>query len=111
MAASTTDTKSTLVDTHAHLDFSRFERDLDRVLERAASAGVAFVVTVGFDLESSQHAVALAEEHANVKACVGVHPHEASTVTSSIIESLRELAGHEQVVAVGCAPPVPPSFN
>jgi TatD DNase family protein len=101
MVGSSTDTEPNLVDTHAHLDFSRFDGDLDRVLERAGSAGVAFVVTVGFDIESSRRAVALAEKHANVKACVGVHPHEASTVTSSVLESLGELAGHKQVVGVG----------
>lgn len=101
MAASATDMETSLVDTHAHLDFAQFDGDLEGVLNRAADEGVAFVVTVGFDLESSRHAVALADEHANLKACVGVHPHEASRVAPSVVESLRELARHEQVVAIG----------
>jgi len=90
-----------LVDTHAHLDFSQFEEDLDPVLDRARDQGVAFVVTVGFDLESSRKAVALAHEHQNLKACVGVHPHGAGKADASLVQSLRELSEDDQVVALG----------
>jgi TatD DNase family protein len=90
-----------LVDTHAHLDFSQFEEDLEPVLERAREQGVACVVTVGSDLQSSREAVALAHEHADLKACVGVHPHEAEQADASVIQSLRELSQDDQVVAIG----------
>lgn len=90
-----------LVDTHAHLDFSQFEEDLEPVLDRARDQGVACVITVGFDLESSRKAVALAREHGNLKACVGVHPHEAGKPDASLVLSLRELAEDDQVVAIG----------
>jgi TatD DNase family protein len=95
------DSETTLVDTHAHLDFSQFEDDLEPVLVRAGDEGVGCVVTVGFDLESSRQAVYLAQKHANLKACVGVHPHEAGKVPSSYLADLRELSADAQVVAVG----------
>jgi TatD DNase family protein len=90
-----------LVDAHAHLDFSQFEDDLEPVLERARDQGVGCVVTVGFDLESSREAVALAREHGDLKACVGVHPHEAGQADVSVVQGLRELSQDDQVVAIG----------
>ena len=90
-----------LIDTHAHLDFSQFDEDRELVLERAAGEGVSCVVTMGFDLESSREAVSLANDHTNVKACVGVHPHDASTATPEALRGLRELSEDPQVVAIG----------
>jgi TatD DNase family protein len=101
MDSAVVDKEITLVDTHAHLDFSQFDEDRELVLERAADEGVSCVVTVGFDLESSRQAVALADGHTNVKACVGVHPHDASTVTPEAMRDLKELSEDRQVVAIG----------
>jgi len=90
-----------LIDTHVHLDFRQFDDDRDAVLARAWQAGVAAIVTIGIDLETSQAAVALAEAHEQVYATVGFHPHDAKTADAAALAELRELAGHPQVVAVG----------
>jgi TatD DNase family protein len=90
-----------LVDSHAHLDFAEFDGELNSVLQRAGDAGVTCVVTVGFDLDSSRKAVALARDHAKVRACVGVHPHEAAAVGGRVLEDLRELVEDSEVVAIG----------
>jgi TatD DNase family protein len=90
-----------LVDTHAHLDFSKFDRDRPAVLSRAWAAGVEAIVTIGVDLPSSERAVALAEAHNGVYAAVGVHPHDAKGLDGHALARLRELGRHEKVVAVG----------
>jgi len=90
-----------LVDTHAHLDFEKFDRDRPAVLARAREAGVVAIVTVGVDLPSSQAAVALAEANKGVYAAVGMHPHDASALDGEGLARLRELGGHDRVVAVG----------
>jgi TatD DNase family protein len=90
-----------LIDTHTHLDFPQFDDDRERVIERAANAGVRAIVDVGTDLASSQAAVALAEAYSQVYAAVGVHPHDAKTLTEEMLEELRALASHPKVVAVG----------
>ncbi|MGQ9823826.1 MAG: TatD family hydrolase [Desulfotomaculales bacterium] len=90
-----------LVDTHAHLIDGRFDRDRQEVLERAKAAGVALIVNVGYDLESSRKSVALAGEFDCVYAAVGVHPHDAAQVPPGYLEELRRLAEGEKVVAVG----------
>ncbi len=90
-----------LVDTHTHLDFPQFDDDRKRVIERAQAAGVRTIVNVGADLASSQAAVALAEAYPQVYAAVGVHPHDAKTVTRRMLEELGALALHPKVVAIG----------
>jgi TatD DNase family protein len=90
-----------LVDTHAHLDFPEFERDLDSVLDRAARAGVHEIVTIGIDEASSEKAVKIAGQHSRIYATVGVHPHGARRLDDSTLDALRSLAAHDKVVAVG----------
>ena len=90
-----------LTDTHTHLDFPHFDGDRERVIERAATAGVRAIVDVGTDQASSQAAVALAEAYPQIYAAVGVHPHDAKTVTKEVLEKLGALASHPKVVAIG----------
>jgi TatD DNase family protein len=90
-----------LVDSHAHLDFPQFDADREAVIGRAREAGVVAILNVGTDLASSRAAVALAEEYEFIYAAVGVHPHDAKTVTAAVLDELRVLARHPKVVAVG----------
>jgi TatD DNase family protein len=90
-----------LVDTHVHLDFRQFDRDRDAVLDRAWAAGVVAIVTVGIDLETSQAAVALAEDHEQIFATVGFHPHDAKRADAAALAELREMAQHPKVIAIG----------
>jgi TatD DNase family protein len=90
-----------LIDTHAHLDFPDFKKDLSAVLERAAARGVSAIVSVGIDEKSSSRAVAIAAETPWIWATVGIHPHESARVTPTFPRSLKELAFLPGVVAIG----------
>lgn len=90
-----------LVDTHAHLDDARFDADREEVIARAQEAGVGFIINPGADLDSSRRAVALAEKYECVYAAVGVHPHDAASLSDKAFAALRTLAAHPKVVAIG----------
>ena len=90
-----------LIDSHAHLDFHQFDADREAVIERAREAGLVAIVNIGTSLSSSRAAVALAEKYDFIYAAVGVHPHDAKTVTPEVLAELRILARHPKVVAVG----------
>ena len=90
-----------LIDSHAHLDDLRYDTDRDNVLQRAQTAGIEAIVTIGCDLATSQAAVALAHAHPNIFATIGVHPHEAKEIGEGWYESFRSLAQHPKVVAYG----------
>jgi TatD DNase family protein len=68
---------------------------------RAESAGIAKIVCIGTDLESSRRAIKLAEEHPNIFAVVGWHPSNVMEAPDDFRPSLRELALHPKVSALG----------
>ncbi len=90
-----------LIDTHCHLDFKDFDPDRDATLERAKAAGIGRIINIGSSLEGSRRSVALAQKYDMVYASVGVHPHDAKSVTPGVIAELKSLAASPKVVAIG----------
>ena len=90
-----------LADTHCHLMLSDFDRDRPQVLARAREAGLNRLLVPGLDLATSRSAVELAEQHPQVFAAVGVHPHFAETWDNVTETELRMLARSPKVVAIG----------
>lgn len=91
------------VDAHCHLDDVGGGTDtaIGAALDRARAAGVARLVTIGTDLATSRAAVGIATAHEGVWAAVGVHPHDATTLTDEALDELERLASHPKVVAIG----------
>jgi TatD DNase family protein len=90
-----------LIDTHAHLNDSAFRRDRVQVIDRARSAGVGTIVNIGYDLPTSRLAIDLAEQHDDLYATVGLHPHDAKRMDADLLAEMRRLCAHPKVVAVG----------
>jgi TatD DNase family protein len=93
-----------LVDTHCHLDATYFPDGPTAAIERAEAAGVGgfVVIGVGKDLAPARAAVSLATSHPEkVAAVVGVHPHEAASLTDGVHAELERLADDGHVVAIG----------
>lgn len=93
-----------LIDTHCHLDSKYFPEGPDAVMARARAAGVGgfVVVGVGEGLDAARNAVEIATARpTNVAATVGIHPHDAAECSDDSLETLRRLALHPSVVAVG----------
>ncbi len=90
-----------LIDTHVHLNNDGLLRDLDGVISRAQTDGVNTFVVVGYDVASSERAVALAESDSRIWAVVGVHPHDAKEWSEAAADRLREWAKNPRVVAIG----------
>jgi TatD DNase family protein len=91
-----------LIDTHAHLDDSRFAGELPAVLARAAEAGVGRVLTIGIDRATSLAALKLARRFpAQLAAAVGIQPNHAAEAAEGDWEEIVRLAADPRVVAVG----------
>jgi len=90
-----------IIDTHAHYDHRQYDKDREQVLATMPQNGVDAVVNVGCDLKSSKVSVALAEAHPFVYATVGVHPHDAKSLTEQGLQSLKKLCSTKKVVAYG----------
>jgi len=90
------------IDTHAHLTEPRLLRRLEVVLDRAWAAGVSGIVVVGWNVDTSAHAVRLAQGHPRLWASVGLHPHDVQAEWGADTRRrLRELVRSPRVVAVG----------
>jgi TatD DNase family protein len=92
---------SIFYDTHAHLDYPDYAKDLSEVIARAQAAGIAKIISIGTDLDSSRRAIKLAERFAGVFAAVGWHPSNAHAAPDDIRQPLRDLVKHPKVVALG----------
>jgi len=92
---------SPLIDTHAHLDFDRFDADRQDVILRAGEARVVGIINIAIDYESAKKSIAIAERFPNIYATVGVHPHDVAQIDEEQLGPLRELLDHPKVVAIG----------
>ncbi len=90
-----------LVDAHCHLNHERFGADAATVAEAARAAGVVRLLVPGWNVASSERAVALARELGWVDAAVGVHPHDAAKVREADWARLEALVADPAVVAIG----------
>ncbi len=91
-----------LVDSHAHLDDPRFTSDLEDVLEKTCEERIHYIISVGSNLESSLINVELASCYPQVFAAVGIHPHDAGSVSDETLHEIEKLARtNPKVVAIG----------
>ena len=75
--------------------------DASANLERARAEGVAGVVVPGTKLDDADPAVRIAQQHDDVWAAVGFHPHEAKDCDDEAFATIERLAHERRVVAIG----------
>lgn len=90
-----------LIDSHCHVNAERFEDDVDAVLERARLAGVERILVPGWNLASSERALALADRFDWLDVAVGVHPHDAAKVDDRGWSQITRWASNPRVLATG----------
>ena len=86
-------------DVHSHLNFPESWTDFDGVVKRLKETET-HTITVGTNLESSKKAVALAEKHGGIYACIGIHPVDDPSQSFDRLP-FEKLVKHPKVVAVG----------
>ena len=93
-------TPITFIDSHCHLDFSRFS-DVDSVIATAKCHGVTQFIVPSVDHHNWQAVLNLAKRHQAIFFALGVHPYFLST--DNQLAQLSELAQqhHASLVAIG----------
>ncbi len=90
-----------IFDSHCHLDDRTYGKDRDTVVQRAKEAGIAAMMVVGVDEQSSEKALSIANQYDGIYASVGVHPHDAKDCNEEILDRLKRLATDSKVRAWG----------
>ncbi|MGI8609585.1 MAG: TatD family hydrolase [Candidatus Dormibacteria bacterium] len=91
-----------LTDTHCHLELiaETGEEELDLALALAAEAGVSRVINIGLGPDNLA-VTARAEQHQNVFATLGWHPHQKQPPGDDDLMTLLGLCSNPRVVAIG----------
>ena len=90
-----------LFDTHTHIQGPEYDADRNETLQRARDAGMTGLLVLGWDVSSTERAIALAERHDDVLAAAGCHPHSADEMDDAKLARLGALAEHPRVAVVG----------
>jgi TatD DNase family protein len=90
-----------LVDSHGHLNADRFSADADLVAGAARLVGVERLLVPGWNVASSERALALVEQMPWLDAAVGVHPHDAAKVDDDGWARIVHWSVRPEVVAIG----------
>ncbi|MFA6903529.1 MAG: TatD family hydrolase [Gallionellaceae bacterium] len=88
------------IDSHCHINFPELADNIDEVLATMRTNQVSDALCVSVDLEKFPQILALAEQHDNIYASVGVHP-DYELETEPTQEELVRLAKHPKVIAIG----------
>ncbi|MGB9148294.1 MAG: TatD family hydrolase [Acidobacteriaceae bacterium] len=98
-----------MIDSHCHLDSSRYDEDRDALLERAWAAGVRGILSIGIGEgpETMHRALEISRGYAGrpetprIWASAGIHPHEARLADEAAYVKLDGLLEEPEVLACG----------
>ena len=91
---------TSFIDTHCHLDI--LESTPEETIIEAKQAGVQRMVTIAVDEPSLDFVSSTVQEFPAVYGSVGFHPHDASKLTKSLLQKIRQLAEEQQkLIAIG----------
>lgn len=93
--------RPSVIDTHCHLNFDGYNQDRPAVLARAREASVHQIVIPAIDLATSREILRLCDQHDGLYAAIGTHPNSSLDFADSMLDTLRSLAAHPRVVAIG----------
>jgi TatD DNase family protein len=88
------------IDSHCHLNFPGLSENMDSLLANMRDNQVSHALCVSVDLTSFPEVLALAVEHDNLYASVGVHP-DYELETEPTQAELVYLAQHPKIIAIG----------
>ena len=89
-----------LVDSHCHIDFEEYADRMPQILDNMARNQVTHALCVCVNLANFPRVMALAGDHAQLFASVGVHPDQAEDAGLDI-KDLITRAQHPKIVAIG----------
>ncbi len=90
-----------IFDTHCHLNSEELLACVDDIIREAQKVGVTKFLVIGWDKNSSELAVKLAEQYDFVYAAIGFHPCDIEELSDEDYEKTMALYKHPKVVAIG----------
>jgi TatD DNase family protein len=91
-----------LIDTHCHLYAPEFAEDIDNIIQRARTAGVARFYLPAIDMESEKGMLDLEKRFPDICfAMQGLHPSSVKADVGDALKHVEESLSHKKFAAVG----------
>lgn len=92
-----------LIDAHAHLQNELFNKDLDKVIERAKKSGVKAVINAAANPYDNEQVLRLAEKYSMIKPALGFHPKYVNNNSVKKIKDIKKLitSNKNKIIAIG----------
>ena len=87
-----------IIDTHCHLDDTRYDDDIQSVIKNALDNKVDKIIIPGADIKDLPKAAKIANSNSNIYFAAGVHPYEIDGYDESV---MRKFAKDPKCVAIG----------
>ncbi|MCB0271968.1 MAG: TatD family hydrolase [Bdellovibrionales bacterium] len=91
------------IDSHAHIDFDKFDADRADVVQRATDASIKHIIQIalGPEKEKFERAYRIIETYQHYYMAAGLHPHDADHYTLDIRNLIQSYLRKDRVVALG----------
>ena len=89
-----------IIDSHCHLDFDKFEDDLDKVINRAKDSGVSKILTICTKKNNLNKNINICENNDFIYFAYGLHPLNVGKEKIEIKEILK-ISNHKKMIAIG----------
>lgn len=88
------------IDVHCHINEEDYG-SVEKLIQNINAAGVSKIISVGFDLPSTEFCKSLSEKYACVYFTAGLHPTELKNYRAGDIKKIEEYCAHPGCVAIG----------
>ncbi|MFL2802143.1 MAG: TatD family hydrolase [Paracoccaceae bacterium] len=89
-----------IIDSHCHLDFDKFDSDLDEVINRAKNTGISKILTICTQKEKLAKTLSICENNEFIFFAYGLHPLNVGKEKIETKEILK-ISGHNKMIAIG----------
>jgi TatD DNase family protein len=89
------------IDTHAHLNYPEIVQDIEAILDRAAKAGIEYIIVPATNYLSSLEVIELVQKYKMLYGAIGIHPTELTEFHENQLYEIDKLAKSDKIVAIG----------
>lgn len=90
-----------LIDTHAHLNDSKYDTNREELISSLFANNVEKVFSVAYNKQSILDNIKLADKYKNIYAIIGVHPSDTKDWNLDTKQTIEKFSTHPKVIAIG----------
>ena len=90
-----------IVDTHCHIYYDKYNKDINDVINNAIDAGVKKIICVAVNLETAEKCFNLSQKFSSVYMTVGIHPSETGSTPNNYLKEIENFLDYNKTVGLG----------